>query len=190
MASDTRTALLDSAEHAARTVGFDGFSYADLAEDVGIRKASVHHHFPSKANLSIALMQRYFETFEAVREDFRARPDTGGAQLLAILDSYREGMKGGKSLCLSISFTSSRESLPAEVSDLVHRFRALILDWLKAAFLAGQSDGTISGVTDPALEAAAALPLFEGAQLAARAEEKPDLFDNATQLLRRRITHQ
>jgi len=58
--SDIKTALLDSAERAARRRGFDGFSYADLAKDMGIRKASIHHHFPTKAALSVALMKRYY----------------------------------------------------------------------------------------------------------------------------------
>ena len=41
MAIDTKTTLLDSAEPAARARGFDGFSYADLAPEVGISKANI-----------------------------------------------------------------------------------------------------------------------------------------------------
>jgi TetR/AcrR family transcriptional regulator, transcriptional repressor for nem operon len=48
----TRTALIDLAEHSVRSQGFDRFSYADLTEAIGIRKASIHYHFPTKANLS------------------------------------------------------------------------------------------------------------------------------------------
>ena len=66
MAADTKTTLLNSAERAARARGFDGFSYADLAADVGISKASIHHHFASKATLAVALMQRYYIDLEKV----------------------------------------------------------------------------------------------------------------------------
>lgn len=187
MAIDTKTALLDSAERAARTLGFDGFSYADLAEDVGIRKASIHHHFPSKANLSVALMQRYLAKFEAMRAELHANPRTGGAHLDAIIGNYRAGINGGKSLCLCVTFTTSRDSLPPEVADLIRRFRIMMMDWLEAAFRTGQGDGSITGVLDPAIEAAAALPLLEGAQLAARTQEDPVLFDKAMQLLKQRI---
>lgn len=189
MATDTRNALLDSAEHAARTVGFDGFSYADLANEVGIRKASIHHHFPSKANLSVELMQRYLAKFETARAEFRTSPRSGAAQLSAVINSYRDGIGEGKSVCLCVSFTTSRESLPDEVSELVRRFRTMVTEWLAASFHAGQSDGSILNIIDPTMEAAAALSLFEGAQLAARAEEDPSLFDNAVQLLRQRLTH-
>ncbi|MEP1443503.1 MAG: TetR/AcrR family transcriptional regulator [Hyphomicrobiales bacterium] len=189
MGNDTRNALLDSAERAARTVGFDGFSYADLANEVGIRKASIHHHFPSKANLSIELMQRYLEKFEMARAEFRTNPSSGATQLSAVINSYREGVSEGKSVCLCVSFTTSRESLPEEVSVLVRRFRTMVTEWLTAAFHAGQSDGSIANVTNPTMEAAATLPLIEGAQLAARAEEDPSLFDNALELLKQRLTH-
>ena len=89
MPTDTKTALLDSAERAARTRGFDGFSFADLAEDVGIRKASIHHHFPTKAALSVALMQRYYTDLEKACADIDAAETTGGAHLSALINRYR-----------------------------------------------------------------------------------------------------
>ncbi|MEP4194409.1 MAG: TetR/AcrR family transcriptional regulator [Aliishimia sp.] len=188
MSTDTKTALLNSAERAARTHGFDGFSYADLAKDVGIRKASIHHHFPSKANLSVELMKRYCTGLEAVCAEIDANASTGGARVMELIEQYRVALNDGKTLCLCVSFSASRESLPPEVIQQISLFRAMILDWLSFTFQTGAEDGSISNVVDPALEASAALAMFEGAQLAARAEEKPQLFDNAVQLLKRRIT--
>lgn len=188
MSTDTKTTLLNSAERAARNLGFNGFSYADLAEDVGIRKASIHHHFPSKAKLSVELMRRYHTTHEAACEDISESISLGGARMLALINLYRQGLNGGKSLCLCVSFSTTRENLPPEVIQQISAFRTMILDWLEMTFKAGQADGSISGVSSPKTEAAAALALLEGGQLAARAEENPDLFDNSIQLLIQRIT--
>lgn len=187
MPIDTKTALLDSAERAARTRGFDGFSYADLAQDVGIRKASIHHHFPTKATLSVELMRRYYTDLKAICADIDATVETGGERLLALIERYRSALDGGKSLCLCVSFSISRESLPPEVTQQISRFRSMMIDWLNVTFEVGQTDGTITGIADPRPEAAAALPLLEGAQLAARAEENPILFENALRLLTQRI---
>lgn len=187
MSTDTKTALLNSAERAARTRGFDGFSYADLAEDVGIRKASIHHHFPTKAALSVELMQRYYRDIKEVCADIDVTVATGGARLDALINRYRAALDGGKSLCLCVSFSTSRESLPPAVILEISRFRVMMIDWLKETFETGQTDGTIANVIDPAQEAAATLPLLEGAQLAARAEENPELFENALYLLARRL---
>ncbi|MEP3348263.1 MAG: TetR/AcrR family transcriptional regulator [Litoreibacter sp.] len=186
--TDTKTALLNSAEHAARTLGFDGFSYADLAEDVGIRKASIHHHFPSKAKLSVALMQRYYETFNTVCSEITANNASGGAQLTHLIDQYRMGSDDGKRLCLCVSFSACRDSLPQDVVDQISLFRAMVVKWMTGAFENGRKDGSISGVTDPKLEAISTMSLLEGAQLAARSEESPELFDTALTLLHLRIS--
>lgn len=187
MPTDTKTALLDSAERAARTRGFDGFSYADLSQDVGIRKASIHHHFPTKAALSVALMERYYNELKAVCDQIDVSHETGGARLAALIGRYKSALDGGKSLCLCVSFSTSRESLPPEVIAQIGRFREMIIAWTQTVFAAGQSDGSIARVTDPAIEAAAALPLLEGAQLAARVNENPALFDSAARILTLRL---
>lgn len=178
---------MNSAEQAARARGFNGFSHADLAEDVGIRKASIHHHFSTKAKLSVALMQRYSRTLENSCAEIDANHSTGGARLMAQTDVYRNALQGGKSLCLCVSFSTSRESLPDEVINEISAFRQMAINWLETAFLAKQKDDTIGAVTDPKAEAAATLPLFEGAQLAARAEETLTLFDNVLHLLVQRV---
>jgi TetR/AcrR family transcriptional repressor of nem operon len=185
---DTKTALLNSAENAARRLGFDGFSYADLAQDVGIRKASIHHHFPTKATLSVALMQRYHENFQAVCAEIDASFNTGGARLAELIQQYKKGSDDGKRICLCASFSASRDSLSAEVVEEISLFRTMVVGWMTDTFEKGRSDGTISGVTRPALEAATTMSLLEGAQLAARAEENPALFDHATMLLMARIS--
>ena len=60
---DTATRMLDIAERLAQTRGFNGFSYSDIAAELGIAKASLHHHFATKADLGRALMQRYSDGF-------------------------------------------------------------------------------------------------------------------------------
>ncbi len=187
MSGDTKTALLNSAERAARTRGFNGFSYSDLAEDVGIRKASIHHHFPSKAALSVALMERYYTDLETACAEIDADNTTGSARLSALINRYYGALDGGQSLCLCVSFSASTESLSNEVIDQMNRFRSMMLNWLKAAFTVGQEDGTIQNVDDPLLEAEATLPLLEGAQLAARTEKNPKLFESAMKLLLNRL---
>jgi len=187
MPIDTKTALLDSAERAARTRGFDGFSYADLAEDVGIRKASIHHHFPSKAALSVALMERYHAELKSACAEIDEEHATGSAQLSALINRYHEALDEGRSLCLCVAFSTSTESLPAEVTEQMGRFRSMMLDWLTATFTLGRDDETIQNVIDPTLEASAALPLLEGAQLAARVRNDPKLFVDAMQLLAIRL---
>jgi TetR/AcrR family transcriptional repressor of nem operon len=186
MTVDTRTALLDAAEYAARARGFDGFSYADLADSVGIRKASVHYHFATKADLCAAMMDRYGTDLGAACDQITARHQTGGARLLALIALYRDALQGGKTLCLCVALTGSRASLPDAAIEQIKAFRAMMLARLAAVFSAGQKDSTIKYVSDPGSEACATLALLEGAHLTARAAENVGTFDNAVRVLKSR----
>lgn len=184
MPTDTKTALLDFAEHAARARGFDGFSYADLSEAVGIRKASIHYHFPTKAALSAALMDRYHVKLEAIGEKINAEQSNAADRLLALIDVYRAALNDGATLCLCVSLISSRESLSDEVTRKIVIFRNMMLARIRDIFALGQRDGSIVSVQDPEKEARSMLALLEGAHLAARAEEDVLVFDQALETCR------
>lgn len=186
MTTDTKTALLDFAEHAARARGFDGFSYADLAEAVGIRKASIHYHFPTKAILSAALMERYTKKLAKLCNDINSEQPTAAGRLLGLVDLYRTALGDGKTLCLCVSLTSSRESLSEDVIAKINDFRAMMVDWITECFELGKQDGSIALVGNPLHEARSTLALLEGAHLAARAAEDLTVFDNALEMLKSR----
>lgn len=61
--ADTSQRILDTAERLVQTRGFNGFSYADIATTLGVTKASLHYHFPAKAELGQRLIERYKKTF-------------------------------------------------------------------------------------------------------------------------------
>jgi len=183
----TRSALLDSAEHLARSRGFDGFSYADLAREVGIRKPSVHHHFPTKADLALGLVQRYRERFVAFLERLSGEHEDGASRLTGYLDLYREALSGGEEVCLCVAFSAGRDSLTPEVLAEVRLFEEAGIAWLTEAFRRGAEDGSIADVDDPRSEAMAAMACVEGAQLLARSAKSVERFDAATQLLVERV---
>ena len=183
---ETRDALLDSAEQLARSRGFDAFSYADLSREVGIRKASIHHHFPTKADLALALIARYRTHFEQALERIADEAPTGSARLRGYVDAYRAALKGGRAVCLCVAFSAGRESFGDPVLVELNGFHENGMRWLQQTFEEGLKDGSIDSVGTPTGEAAAALALVEGAQLIARAAGDVTRYDAATDLLRRR----
>ncbi|GLQ35157.1 TetR family transcriptional regulator [Amylibacter marinus] len=187
MVTDTKTNLLNSAEHAARTRGFDGFSYADLAAEVKITKASIHHHFANKATLAVALMQRYHTDLKAACAEIDLEHATGAACLSALISRYHGALEGGQSLCLCVSFSTSIESLSAQTIAEMNSFRSMMIEWISQKFRQGKEDGSIQHVLDPEAEAAALLPLLEGAQLAARVAQDTQRFEAALRLVSQRF---
>ena len=178
---DTRTALLDSAERAARQRGFDAFSYADLARDVGIRKASIHHHFPVKADLAFGLIERYAARFSEALIAIDTTHQTGAEKLRAYHQTYRNALADGSQLCLCVSMSAGRDSFAEPVLDQLNQFHEDSVAWLTQVIQQGIADGTVSGFTAAEADAQATLALMEGAQLMARAASSLTPFDNATQ---------
>lgn len=187
MPNDTKTALMDFAERAVRARGFDGFSYADLAEAIGIRKASIHYHFPTKSNLSENLMVRYHEMVERTCARIDVEHATASARLSALIDFYRSALNDGETLCLCVAFIGSRESLSDAMIAKITEFRGMVVGWLVRTFDLGGKDHSIASVADPQHEARAILALLEGAHLAARADQNVVVFDQAMELLKARL---
>lgn len=177
---ETRTALLDSAERAARQRGFDAFSYADLARDVGIRKASIHHHFPVKADLAFRLIERYAARFAETLANIDIEYQTGAEKLRAYHQTYRDALADGTQLCLCVSMSAGRDSFSEPVLEQLNLFHADSIAWLAQVFEQGAADGSIRDVEDANAEAHATLALMEGAQLVARAAKSISPFDTAT----------
>ena len=184
---DTRRALLDSAEKAVRRSGYDGFSYADLAEEVGIRTASIHYHFPRKAALALALMQRYAAKGDRQLARIDADAPSGGERLTGQIARYRKALDEGRQLCLCVAFSVSPNPLEQELIAEIERFRERSVDWLTSVFTAGKQDGTIGQVAEPEAEARACLALLEGAHLATRVSRDLRVFDRTVALLKDRI---
>ena len=66
--SDTKQRIMDAARPTVQAHGYSGLSFRELAKEIGIKSASIHHHFPSKADLGVALARRYWEDSAAALE--------------------------------------------------------------------------------------------------------------------------
>ncbi len=184
---NTKIALLVAAEDAVRARGYDGFSYADLAAMVGIRKASVHHHYATKADLVLALIERYSAELFTTLDRIAQTEATGGARLRAFVGAYRAALAGGDRVCLCVALCIGREGLSTEILARLDMFHSTITAWLEDGFAIGKNDGTIVDVGDCHAEAAGCLAQMEGAQLIARAAKDVRRFDAATERLLARL---
>lgn len=167
----TAEKLMDLAERHMREAGYHGFSFRDLAKEIGITAASVHHHFPTKADMVVAVMQRYQGKFAEL-----VAPKPGETPEQAI-DAYRmairEGFAAGKGMCLSGVLSAETEGLPTELSDEVEKFFRDAIDHLAARIGGPESIARASKV----------LATLEGGLILARAFDDIAAFDQATATL-------
>ncbi|UVM48295.1 TetR/AcrR family transcriptional regulator [Pseudomonas sp. B21-015] len=140
MSITTKAALLRVAETQMRSKGYSAFSYADLAAQIGIRKASIHHHFPTKESLGAELIKDYIKRFDATLssiEEMNTDPLLrlrGFARLFII--SANEGLLP---LCgaLAAEMAAEMAALPLSLQGLTRAFFETQLDWLQATLNAG-----------------------------------------------------
>jgi TetR/AcrR family transcriptional repressor of nem operon len=162
MSLDTRSALIEVAIRHVRRTGYSAFSYADLAEEVRIRKPSIHHHFPKKEDLGVALVAAYTDGFSAELDRIDGSARDALERLRAYAGLYRAGLQAGQG-CLCGVLASEVAILPPAVQAGVRRFFALNLGWLERTLRDGCETGMLSEELEPEREARTVLATLQGA---------------------------
>jgi TetR/AcrR family transcriptional repressor of nem operon len=172
------TAILDVAEQLAQTRGYNGFSYADIAGQLGVTKASLHYHFPSKAELGRALIERYRAFFGAALEAIDQQVDGPREKLQRYVGLYNSVLSNER-MCLCGMLAAEYATLPAPMQKGLKSFFDANERWLTAVL----EDGLRARVLlfrEPANERARVLlGAFEGAMLVARSYNDPHRFQTA-----------
>ncbi|MBW6422590.1 TetR/AcrR family transcriptional regulator [Rhizobium sp. XQZ8] len=161
--NDIAEAIMNAAERRIRDAGYNGFSFREIAADVGVKSSSVHYHFPTKERLAAAVARRYTERFQAaVIAECEAGADTAEAWKRV----FRRTIVEDGQTCLCGALGAAARDLPQEVAVEVKRF-----------FTSG-----IEMLTDGGIERGNAIKLFatlEGAMLVANTLGDTGAFDEA-----------
>lgn len=165
-----REAILDAAEARARAGGYHGFSFREIAADVGIKSASVHYYFPTKADLAQAMLERYrLSAMEAL-----GQPSDAASALERLVALFRQAAEGNE-MCLCGALGVSSATLPVQVQVSAARFTAALAEWLRV---------TPDSETALPIPPEAIVALLEGALLIAVTEGKAEFFERAIAPLR------
>jgi TetR/AcrR family transcriptional repressor of nem operon len=165
--ANTAERTLDVAERLVALRGFNGFSYADIADEVGVTKASLHYHFRGKAELGEALIARYSARFVEALESIDRDVTGARAKLDAYVSIYSGVLQGGR-MCLCGMLAAEYETLPTTMGEAVVHFLQYNEEWLTDVLTEGQADGSLSAVVTPADASQMILSGLEGAMLIAR----------------------
>lgn len=171
---NAREAILAAARSAAQLHGYSGINFRSIAEEVGIKNASIYYHFASKADLGAAVAERYWQDTLTMLAEIRAS-NTDPLQCLLLYPSiFRKSLKDHNRLCLSSFMAAEYEDLPEQVSKEIKKYADVNVRWLAAVLAdAGWGAGAACERRARAIYTAVA-----GAQLIARTSEDLNLFDD------------
>ena len=163
----TAVRVLDAAERLVQVRGFNGFSYADIAAEMHMTKASLHYHFATKADLGEALITRYAARFFGALD----AADTDGTSAPAKLSAYAKlyaDVLSQQRMCLCGMLAAEYPTLPGPMQSAVLEFFDHNEDWLQAVLEQGRSEGSLE-FTGPARDTARMIISgLEGAMLVTR----------------------
>jgi len=176
-ASSTYDDILSCARSLIIAGGYNGFSYADISESVGIRKASIHHHFPAKADLVRTLLVRYRAEAEAGIVELQRHHPQPVDQLRAYIGYWASCLGDpSRSFCVCALLASEIPLLPPEIVLEVRAYFRTFSAWLTSIMERGAAERTLALSGSPHAEAEAFIATVHGAMLSARAYGDPAIF--------------
>jgi len=176
--STTSDQILASARSFIISGGYNGFSYADISDVVGIRKASIHHHFPSKVDLVRTLVTRYREDAETGLAGLAAAVPDSRQLLEAYAGNWARCIEDSSiQFCLCALLACERPALPPEVASEVTAYFRSLSSWLTAVMERGADQGSLAIEASAEVEAEMFMATVHGAMLSARAQNTPALFN-------------
>jgi len=174
-AENTAGRILDVAERLIQTKGFNAFSYADIASELGVTKASLHYHFATKALLGVRIVERYAANFEGALHAITHRERASASKLRAYIDLYEGVLRHGR-MCLCGMLAADLETLSPETRERLQAFFDMNERWLAALLEHGRAAGELKFEGTAIHEARYLVGGLEGAMLIARSYGDPGRF--------------
>lgn len=165
--------IAEVAQNLVQEFGYNGFSFEHIAKEVGMRKASVHHHFASKADLGVAVVQLYIHEFEDALQVILANAKIATQRLTAYADLFEATFANQQHLCVCGMLSAECNSLDTAVKQEVNQFFQLNMTWLTLVVQEGIDSGTLKKVNDAPALAQTCLSLLEGSMLVCRCVSAP-----------------
>lgn len=183
MSAPTRHQLLAEAECLIRRGGYAAFSYAHLAEKIGITKASIHYHFPTKQHLVEAVADLAMSRFSEALAEIEAKHGDAVARLQQYSELFLDGFEAQlRPLCCALS--AELAALPPSMDAKVGAYFGLHLEWLTRIIAAGIAAGALRWQDGAASLASLMLTTLEGGSLVGRARQsRADVLAGFAQVL-------
>ncbi|WP_213803470.1 TetR/AcrR family transcriptional regulator [Granulicella sp. dw_53] len=174
MSANTREDILAAARLVGQAHGYGGLNFRDLAQEVGIKAASIHYHFPSKADLAVAVAKRYWEDSAADLESLTKNSSGPLEALRHYPETFRASLENENRICLCSFMSAQFDDLPDLVKTEVQAFADVNIAWLKKMLVAAK----VVSHREAEKRARAIYSGIVGAQLVARSRADITLYDN------------
>jgi TetR/AcrR family transcriptional repressor of nem operon len=174
--ADTSQRILDIAERLMQTRGYNAFSYADIAQSLRVTKASLHYHFPTKAELGQRLIERYRQAFLRALESIDASGVDSLERLRRYSGLYLQVLRNDR-MCLCGMLAAEFTTLPKPMKEELKEFFDENERWLVAVLEDGRAAKKLSFAGTARDVARHLVSSLEGAMMMARSYDDAARFE-------------
>lgn len=161
--------------------GFSAFSYADIAETIQIRKASIHHHFPTKTSLVVAVMERHRLGMQEAHDRLDEHVASPIDRLKKFVGHWEACIRSmTEPFCIAALLGAELPGLPAEVQAEVGKHFTLLRQWVAKTLKEGVKQKRIKLQETADIEAEMLMAVVHGAMLSARVNNSSAIFKQVT----------
>lgn len=186
--SNTAEDILDIAEMLIQTRGYSAFSYNDIAVKLGIRKPSIHYHFPTKADLGLAVVGRYIERIEAGMTQLMADRSLSPMEIFEhYTGPFVEFADTPDRICLCGALAGEILALPPALREVVQQFFKRHETWLASVLQRGLDDGSFAFAPPPEMMARAIFGALQGALLVKRTTGHADALHDVVSVFKMQL---
>jgi len=139
--SERKQQILTLASDLLRTRGFEGFSYQDLSQELGIRKASIHHHFAKKEDLGLALCNWTKTWLEQGLNHFDKHGSSQWNKLERYIAAAKKHVLDEQKICPLSSLHGDMSLLPVSMVKAIKALDEIELNWVSRVLTEGLESG-------------------------------------------------
>ena len=186
--SNTSEEIMSCARSLIISGGYNGFSYADIAKVVGVRNATIHHHFPTKSDLVRSLVVNYRSEVQLGMAELERNVPEPAGQLRAYIHYWESCLADDTAaFCVCALLATQLPVLPEEIAIEVRAHFRTLSDWLVSVLERGVAQGNIRLAAPVKAEAEGFMATVHGAMLSARAYNDTKIFGVITHPLLKRL---
>lgn len=166
---NSKRTIMNMAEALLQEKGFNGFSYAHISSELGVKNAAIHYHFPTKEDLGRSVVKRYRDRFQLWINNSRVKDLSPEKKLDWFFSIYTDMRADKGKVCLVGSMEAEFNSIPAGLQAEVEALHRELLAWLQSTLAEGREAGVFHFNGEPSNKAALILSSLQGALQMARA---------------------
>jgi len=155
----TKDKIIETGNKLLSEKGYNAFSYADIAKTINIKTSSIHYHFPSKADLCLAIIETHRQRILNLKN---SQMELSAEEKLRGLFGYYLFLIDRQQICLTGTLASDYSSLDEKVTEKLKEFNKTILSHTADLLQSGAERKEFHGIENCRMKAMELLSMLVG----------------------------